>query len=90
MIIGGLKQLPRLRRLRNGAFFFMAQPPLLRKAQLSKLRVTQALERRRDMGVRVSAFRQVRFWMLTAEEAAFPSFAKEGWTRPKESAAKHP
>jgi len=64
--------------------------PLLEQAQLSKLRVTQALERRRDMGVRVSAFRQVRFWMLTAEEAAFPSFAKEGWTRPKESAAKHP
>ena len=27
-LIGGLKQLPRLRRLRNGAFFFMAQPPL--------------------------------------------------------------
>ena len=67
-----------------------AERPLLKQAQLSKLRVTQALERRRDMGVRVSAFRQVRFWMLTAEEAAFPSFAKEGWTRPKESAAKHP
>ena len=27
----GLKQLPRLRRLRNGAIFFMAQPPLLRE-----------------------------------------------------------
>lgn len=31
LIIGGLKQPPRLRRLRNGTFFFMAQPPLLRK-----------------------------------------------------------
>jgi len=55
------------------------------------LRFTQALERRRDVGVRVSAYRQVRFWMVTAEDAgAFPSFAKEGWTRPKENAAKLP
>src|SRR4029078_12982879 len=30
-LIGGLKQLPRLRQLRNGAIFCMAQPPLLRK-----------------------------------------------------------
>src|SRR5262245_1576479 len=30
-IIGGLKQPPRLRRLRKGAIFFMAQPPLLRE-----------------------------------------------------------
>ena len=30
-LIGGSKQLPRLRQLRNGAVFFMAQPPLLRK-----------------------------------------------------------
>ena len=73
----------------GGLFLYGAATPPV-QAQLSKLRVTQALERRRDMGVRVSAFRQVRFWMLTAEEAAFPSFAKEGWTRPKESAAKHP
>ena len=57
---------------------------------MSKLRFTQALERRRDMGVRLSAFRQVRFWMVTVEDGAFPSFAKEGWTRPKENAAKRP
>ena len=37
LIIGGVKQLPRLRRLRNGAIFLMAQPPLLRKAVLSKM-----------------------------------------------------
>src|SRR4029079_10869587 len=30
-IIGDLKQPPRLRQLRNGAVFFMAQPPLLRE-----------------------------------------------------------
>ena len=35
--------------------------PLLSQAQLSKLRFRQALERRRVVGVRVSAFRQVRF-----------------------------
>src|SRR6185503_7810633 len=28
--------------------------------------------------------------MVTVEEGTFPSFAKEGWTRPKENAAKHP
>ena len=28
--------------------------------------------------------------MMIVEEAAVPSFAKEGWTRPKENAAKHP
>src|SRR6185503_8262063 len=28
--------------------------------------------------------------MVIVEEGAFPSFAKEGWTRPKENAAKHP
>src|SRR5262245_60206881 len=30
-ISGGLKQPPRLRRIRNGAVFSMAQPPLLRE-----------------------------------------------------------
>src|SRR5262245_36805317 len=28
--------------------------------------------------------------MTTVEEWEYPSFAKEGWTRPKENAAKHP
>ncbi len=27
---------------------------------------------------------------MIVEEGAFPSFAKEGWTRPQENAAKHP
>ena len=30
-LIGGFKQPPRLRRQRNGPFFSMAQPPLLRE-----------------------------------------------------------
>src|SRR5262245_30546874 len=28
--------------------------------------------------------------MVIVEAGVFPSFAKEGWTRPKENAAKHP
>jgi hypothetical protein len=28
--------------------------------------------------------------MVIVEAGVFPSFAKEGWTRPKEDAAKHP
>jgi len=32
----------------------------------------------------------VSFYMMIVEEGVFPSFVKEGWTRPKENAAKHP
>src|SRR5262245_2347016 len=39
-IIGGLKQPPRLRCLRNGAIFFMRSHPSFAKAELSKLRFT--------------------------------------------------
>ena len=34
--------------------------------------------------------RKASFYMVTVEAGTIPSFAKEGWTRPKENAAKHP
>ena len=34
--------------------------------------------------------RKASFYMVTVEAGAIPSFAKEGWTRPQENAAKHP
>jgi hypothetical protein len=37
LIVGDLNQPPRLRRLRNGAIFFMAQPPLLSQGGESRV-----------------------------------------------------
>jgi len=64
--------------------------PSLAKAELSKLRFKQMLEHRRDVGAQGFNGPLSVVCMVIVEEGIVPSFAKEGWTRPKENAAKHP
>ena len=64
--------------------------PLLAKAELTKLRFAQLLERTSVMCHRSFVSDRVSFYDGSYRRAEFPFFAKKGWTRPKEDAAKHP
>jgi len=68
----------------DGAF------PSFAKAELSKLRFAETLEGRRVAGRKGFDLGRVSFLTTVLWDWLYPSFAKEGWTRPKENAAKHP
>ena len=51
---------------------------------MSKFRLTEALEPRRRFAVPGFEVCRVSFSALIVEARVYPSFAKEGWTRPKE------
>jgi hypothetical protein len=64
--------------------------PLLEQAELSKLRFAQLLERTSVMCHRSFVSDRVSFYDGSYRRAEFPFFAKKGWTRPQENAAKLP
>ena len=64
--------------------------PLLAKAELTKLRFAQLLERTSVMCHRSFVSDRVSFYDGSYRRAEFPFFAKKGWTRPQENAAKLP
>ena len=64
-------------------------PSLLFQAELTKLRFAQLLERTSVMCHRSFVSDRVSFYDGSYRRAEFPFFAKKGWTRPQENAAKH-
>jgi len=64
--------------------------PSFAKTELSKLRFAQLLECTSVMCHRSFVSDGVSFYDGSYRSAEFPFFAKKGWTRPKEDAAKHP
>jgi len=58
--------------------------PLLEQAEPSKLRFAETLECRRVAGRTGFDGKPGVICMVIVESSVIPSFAKEGWTRPKE------